>query len=182
MPLVRPAWHCCPQRSCCVGGGLQAHVHHRQGAMQRSPANISQCVPAGTARPEVACLAGLPPARLNCCSTVCIDQLMMQLWPRPSSQCARMRWGWLCWQHVHPEPAQHLLLTVQRPPCAWPAAGCEARAHHACPHLPPPGVLQVNAALDKLGGGVRKVLIVGIETHVCVLQTTLDLLGERCLL
>ena len=35
---------------------------------------------------------------------------------------------------------------------------------------------EVDAALEQLPE-VRKVLVVGIETHVCVLQTSLDLLG-----
>jgi nicotinamidase-related amidase len=39
-------------------------------------------------------------------------------------------------------------------------------------------VPQVREALDKLGAEKKEVIIVGIESHICVTQTTLDLLRE----
>lgn len=39
-------------------------------------------------------------------------------------------------------------------------------------------VPEIVQALDALPAKVKKILIVGIETHVCVLQTTLDLIEK----
>lgn len=39
-------------------------------------------------------------------------------------------------------------------------------------------VPEVQQAFQSLGGGKRECVIVGIESHICVTQTTLDLLRE----
>ncbi|KAI5259292.1 Isochorismatase hydrolase [Aureobasidium subglaciale] len=39
-------------------------------------------------------------------------------------------------------------------------------------------VPELRDAFEKLGGGKREVIIVGIESHICVTQTTLDLIKE----
>ena len=77
------------------------------------------------------------------------------VWPPASFRCA----------DLHPVPP---LFT--RLPCPCAGAVVAKTLFSMCTE-------EVNAAFQALPG-VKKVLIVGIETHVCVLQTSLDLLGE----